>query len=192
MRKRIIPVLAALFILACPASAMAKGMVTANIPAALSGGADTSAVLRLESRDGDAKEEKITVKNGDTAYFKVPFECPGTYRFSVTRELPDKTDGAVYGSESYLVDVYVTEDQYGKLSADPVIYLEGNNVKKDACYYTDVPEKPESEGSSSDSHADPIKTGDETPVMSLVLTWISSLFVIIFSISRIRKREKDA
>ena len=70
MRKRIIPVLATLFILACPVSAMAKGMVTANIPAALSGGADTSAVLRLESHDGDAKEEKITVKNGDTAYMQ--------------------------------------------------------------------------------------------------------------------------
>lgn len=193
MRKQLLSMAAALFLILCPISVMAEGMVMAKIPVTLDGNAGTKASLHLENVGGNQVEKDLVVQDGDTGYFSIPFDCPGTYRFLVTREQEEKKEGYEYGSEEYYVDVYVTEDKDGKLSTDPIVYIKGKEEKKDACYYTDTKKDPDKPGSSSNAsgqkseRADPIQTGDGTPIAELVILCAISLTLFILSVRQKRK-----
>lgn len=121
--------------------------------------------LKLEMQDG--------MENG----FVVEFTAPGTYHYTV-RQTRGKTDDILYDDTVYAVDVYVTEDEKGKMTAEPVAYVKGSREKQEKVSFVnkrdaetrttekDAGDKGNSMADGKDSVNRAVKTDDASSVMS--------------------------
>lgn len=107
--------------------------VTAKIPVSCTGeNTDESFVYLLEGGHSEYEkvaEENLTLKDGEKGFFVIDYTYPGTYHYTIQQK--KGTDNATtYDGTVYNVDVYVTENESGVMSAEPVIYVKGSAEKK--------------------------------------------------------------
>lgn len=79
----------------------------------------------------------LELKNGTSDYFVIWYDYPGTYSYEITQTAGSATD-TTYDDAVYTVDVYVTEDEKGKLHTEPIIYKKGTTEKFDSASFTNV------------------------------------------------------
>ena len=120
----------------CPLPVLAAARVTAAIPATVrTEGADSAAICTVELTPLDnapaPAQCRLTVKNGDTAYFTgLDFDAPGDYRYRVA-ELKGSAANTSYDAGVYTVTVRVTSKKDGTLAAEIWAVRSGETAKAD-------------------------------------------------------------
>lgn len=153
------------------------------------------------SISGDGSEyasvlkDTLTLKNGDTGYFETEISYPGTYHYEITQDsCPYEYVKA--DDSKYEADVYVTEDESGKMEADTVVYKSGSNEKVDSCKFSNIsnskednknPAQTKDIGSSSRTA---VKTGDQSPIELLAAIAVISGIILIWLLVRLELRRK--
>lgn len=133
---RCMPLLILLFLFPSVVSAADKQkIVTVRIPVSCSCSADNTVeafevILSTDGADDMQEPLKLEMKNGEEGRFVLGFTSPGTYHYTV-RQATGKNESIQYDDTVYAVDVYVTEDADGEMSADPVAYVKGRKEKKE-------------------------------------------------------------
>lgn len=85
---------------------------------------------------------KLDLRSEEKGEFWILYTYPGTYHYTVSQA--KGTDAyTTYDDTIYKVDVYVTEQADGRLTAEPVLYREGANEKKEALTFTNIRKVPE-------------------------------------------------
>lgn len=126
--------------------------------------------------------DSLSLRDGETGSFSVLYTYPGTYHYTISQEKgTDKK--TTYDETVYKVDVYVTEDEDGRMSAEPVIYLNGSNEKKQSASFINV--------KKLDTNKTPgnVKTGDA----SNTAFWFATLGLstMLMGIMILRRKKKE-
>ena len=126
--------------------------------------------------------DSLSLRDGETGSFSVLYTYPGTYHYTISQEKgTDKK--TTYDETVYKVDVYVTEDEDGKMSAEPIVYLNGSSEKKQSAGFINV--------KKLDTNKTPgnVKTGDT----SNTAFWIaaSGLSAMLIGIMILRRKKED-
>lgn len=157
--------------------------VTAKIPVACVGeNCDEQFTYVLLADGGENQDDvvnsRFSLSDGDKDYFEIKFFCPNTYKYKVIQEKGSDKD-TTYDETVYDVDVYVTEDENGKMFSEVVVYAGENGEKNSECKFVNkkVVEAPETTSNNS-GVAGVVKTGDETQVELMVLCLVMSAFVL--------------
>lgn len=165
---RVFTCLAAVIILfgVVPVSA-AENTVGVKIPVVCEGeNTDEALSYHLNAETSDFQKvavDFLRLRDGETDCFSVLYTYPGTYHYTITQG--KGTDRkTTYDETAYMVDVYVTEDENGQLSAEPIIYLKGSNEKKESAKFKNIKKVEESKVTSN------VKTVEESKVTSNVKT----------------------
>lgn len=101
---------------------------TARIPVSCS--AEGIAEVFEVILSGEEHKLNLEMQDGMESGFVVEFTAPGTYHYTV-RQTRGKTDDILYDDTVYAVDVYVTGDEKGKMTAEPVAYVKGSREKQE-------------------------------------------------------------
>lgn len=101
---------------------------TARIPVSCS--AEGIAEVFEVILSGEEHKLNLEMQDGMESGFVVEFTAPGTYHYTV-RQTRGKTDDILYDDAVYAVDVYVTGDEKGKMTAEPVAYVKGSREKQE-------------------------------------------------------------
>lgn len=114
----------------------------------------------------------LQLKDGETDGFQISYDYPGTYHYIVQQNIGDNSNIS-YDETKYAVDVYVLENDNGKLYPEVVAYKSGDTRKIDTLYFQNVNTSPAA------SHTKNTKTNDKN--MS-VYFWmlLGSVLTIIF------------
>ena len=142
----------------------------------------------------------LTLKNGESGNFSITFKAPDTYRFTV-RQQAGSTTGASYDSTVYTVDVYVQEDDTGRMYSDIVAYTSGNTGKAAKLSFTNKPPEteqtgpsgknrtpgPSSDSTSGGGRSGNVQTGDTTPIFSVICIFATALISIIILFAVLKK-----
>lgn len=126
--------------------------------------------------------DSLSLRDGETGSFSVLYTYPGTYHYTISQEKgTDKK--TTYDETVYKVDVYVTEDEDGRMSAEPIVYLNGSSEKKQSAGFINV--------KKLDTNKTPgnVKTGDT----SNTAFWIaaSGLSAMLIGIMILRRKKED-
>lgn len=125
----------------------------------------------------------MSLRDGETGSFSVLYTYPGTYHYTISQEKgTDKK--TTYDETVYKVDVYVTEDEDGRMSTEPVIYLNGSSEKKQSASFINV--------KKLDTNKTPenVKTGDTSNTAFWFATLGLSAMLIGIMILRRKKEDK--
>lgn len=96
----------------------------------------------IETAYEQGQVTKLDLRSGEKGEFWILYTYPGTYHYTVSQA--KGTDAyTTYDDTIYKVDVYVTEQADGRLTAEPVLYREGAKEKKEALTYTNIRKVPE-------------------------------------------------
>ena len=126
--------------------------------------------------------DSLSLRDGETGRFSVLYTYPGTYHYTLSQEKgTDKK--TTYDETVYKVDVYVTEDEDGRMSAEPIIYLNGSNKKKPSAGFRNIKKL------DTDKTIGNVKTGDR----SNAAFWIaaSGLSTMLMGIMVLRKKKQE-
>lgn len=127
------------------------------------------------------ESDTLSLKDGEEGSFFIFYTYPGTYHYTVSQKegMDSRTS---YDGTVYTIDVYVTEDDTGIMSAEPVIYVRGEAEKKAKLEFVNEKEVSVEEKTS-------VRTGD-TAQTGL---WIAGLLVpAILIVTLAAKRERGA
>lgn len=125
--------------------------------------------------------DNLSLRDGETGSFSVLYTYPGTYHYTISQEKgTDKK--TTYDETVYNVDVYVTEDEDGKMSAEPVIYLNGSNGKKQSACFINTKELDTNKTTGN------VKTGDTSNTAFWFVTL--GLSTMLMGIMILRKKKK--
>ena len=162
----------------------AEKTVEAEIPVSCTGENTTESFsyhLKAETSEFQTlSADSLSLRDGETGSFSVLYTNPGTYHYTLSQE--KGTDRkTTYDETVYNVDVYVTEDEDGRMSAEPVIYLNGSSGKKQSAGFRNI-RKP-------DRTAGNVNTGDT----SSTAFWIaaSGLSTMLMGIMISRRKKED-
>lgn len=133
---------------------------------------------------------ELTIKDGQSDNFKVTYTVPGTYHYTVSQE-EGTDDKTTYDKNVYQVDVYVTVDNNNNMYAEPIIYIDGEKDKKEKLEFVNTREEETTPPSVNPPGGD-VKTGDEAPILQLVVVLMTSLLGITFTLLYIRKEKENA
>lgn len=164
--------------------------VTTQIPVScIAEGMQDTFCYYLEGDESGAERveaTKIYLRDGEKGVFVISYLEPGTYHYLVHQE--SGTDSkAIYDNTIYNVDVYVTAEENGTLSADPIIYKEGSTQKKAELEFINSKEKLMDSGKN-----DRPKTGDQGNTKGLIILMTVSALGIIRCLNMKRRRSSDA
>ena len=126
--------------------------------------------------------ESLSLRDGETGHFSVLYTYPGTYHYTLSQEKgTDKK--TTYDETVYKVDVYVTEDEDGRMSAEPVIYLNGSSGKKPSAGFRNIKKL------DTNKTTGKVKTGDR----SNTAFWIaaSGLSAMLMGIMILKRKKED-
>lgn len=143
----------------------------------------------------DIENSRFSLSDGGKDYFEIKFFCPNTYKYKVKQEKGSDKD-TTYDETVYDVDVYVTEDEKGKMFSEVVVYAGENGEKNSECKFVNkkVVEASETTPVSANNSgvAGVVKTGDETQVELMVLCLVMSAFVlsVIMLYSRLKRKDE--
>lgn len=126
--------------------------------------------------------DSLSLRDGETGRFSVLYTYPGTYHYTLSQEKgTDKK--TTYDETVYKVDVYVTEDEDGRMSAEPVIYLNGSSGKKQSAGFRNIKKL------DTDKTTGKVKTGDR----SNAAFWIAALGLsaMLMGIMILKRKKED-
>lgn len=187
-------------------------LVTARIPVSCSGKNTVEQFLyQLEGIQTEFETGQVTslsLIDGETGEFIVCYSKAGIYHYTVKQTVGTEKN-TEYDTTEYQVDVYVTSD--GTMHAEPIIYKKGEVQKYTACKFENIKtvetdeteQQTETEGTkennsgSSDSGTSTsggnisgnVKTGDDSPIATLIIIFLVSAGILTLLLSR---RKKDA
>lgn len=137
--------------------------------------------------------DNLSLRDGETGSFSVLYTYPGTYHYTISQEKgTDKK--TTYDETVYNVDVYVTEDEDGEMSAEPIIYLNGSNEKKQSASFINIKEL-DTIKTTGNVETDAIKTtgnvktGDTSNTAFWIVTLGLSATLMGIMILRMKKKE---
>ena len=201
MRKTKLILLSLMLSTIFPVSASAADNIVAKIPVTCEAknidGSFTYSISGDDSEYVSILKDTLKLQNGDTGYFETEISYPGTYHYEITQDsCPYEYVKA--DDSKYEADVYVTEDESGKMEADTVVYKSGSKEKVDSCKYSNIsnykeninenPAQTKDTGSSSKSA---VKTGDQNPIELLAAIAVISGIILIWLLVRLKlRREK--
>lgn len=164
----------------------AEKTVEAKIPVSCTGKNTTESFsyhLKAETSEFQTlSTESLSLRDGETGRFSVLYTYPGTYHYTLSQKKgTDKK--TTYDETVYKVDVYVTEDEDGRMSAEPVIYLNGSSGKKQSAGFINIKKL------DANKTTGKVKTGD----MSNTALWIaaSGLSAMLMGIMILIKKKED-
>ena len=88
-----------------------------------------------------------------------------------------------YDEPVYNVDVYVTEDEDGRMSAEPIIYLNGSNEKKQSAGFRNIKKL------DTDKTIGNVKTGDRSNAAFWIVA--SGLSTMLMGIMILKRKKED-
>ena len=186
-KLRLFTCLAAMLMLfsALPVCAAEK-IVEAKIPVSCTGENTTESFsyhLKAEASEFQTlAADSLSLRDGEIGIFSVLYTYPGTYHYTLSQEKgPDKK--TTYDETVYNVDVYVTEDEDCKMSAEPIIYLNGSNEKKQSAGFRNIRKLDTNKTTGN------VKTGDR----SNTAFWIaaSGLSAMLMGIVILKRKKED-
>lgn len=190
-------------LLAAPVYAAEAGCKV-QLPVACTGGDETFQFdLAYEEAQGQTVENgTLFLKSGESGYFVIAYDSPGTYYYTVSQKAGSDSR-TTYDKTVYQVEVWVTVNDDGILSAAPVIYAEGSQDKKAELKFVNSKQPaggkdPDSEpGSGSepgpDDEAGTVKTGAvKTGDTAQIGLWIAVMLAAAGALSAAfwKKRRK--
>ncbi len=164
------------------AAGTAEKSVTVSIPVSCEK-VDSEETFQYQIKGASSEYETITtaelkLKSGEKGYFQISYNYPGNYYYTV-RQMAGSDKKTTYDATEYQVDVCVTENEEGKLFAQPILYLKGEDEKKEKLAFKNTREiekvssgNPNTPEEKSDAKHK-VKTGD----MINLLLW--SVFLVI-------------
>ena len=161
----------------------AEKTVEAEIPVSCTGENTTESFsyhLKAETSEFQTlSADSLSLRDGETGSFSVLYTYPGTYHYTLSQKKgTDKK--TTYDETVYNVDVYVTEDEDGRMSAEPVIYLNGSSGKKQSAGFRNI--------RKLDKTAGNVNTGDTSGTAFWIVASGLSTMLMGIMISR-RKKE---
>lgn len=174
--------------------------VTASIPVKCKAknikGSFTYVLKPRENAEQTILVDRVTLKNGQSGEFKVKYTYCDTFHYTI--EQASSTNSKVEDNNTvYYADVYVMESDEGVLYAEPIIYVDGNNSKKESAVFSEHREKETDkkgneteQGQVTGQVSQEAKTGDTTPLLTYTLMLGASLLVIILVIA-LRKKVRS-
>lgn len=164
----------------------AEKTVEAKIPVSCTGENTTESFsyhLKAETSEFQTlSADSLSLRDGEIGIFSVFYTYPGTYHYTLSQEKgTDKK--TTYDETVYNVDVYVTEDEDGRMSAEPIIYLNGSNKKKQSAGFRNIKKLDTNKTTGN------VKTGD----MSNTALWIaaSGFSAMLMGIMILRRKKED-
>ena len=126
--------------------------------------------------------DSLSLRDGETGSFSVLYTYPGTYHYTISQE-KGTDEKTTYDETVYKVDVYVTEDEDGRMSAEPIIYLNGSSGKKPSAGFRNIKKL------DTDKTIGNVKTGDR----SNAAFWIaaSGFSTMLMGIMILRRKKED-
>lgn len=126
--------------------------------------------------------DSLSLRDGETGRFSILYTYPGTYHYTISQE-KGTDEKTTYDETVYNVDVYVTEDENGKMSAEPIIYLNGSNEKKQSAGFRNIKKLDTNKTTGN------VKTGDR----SNAAFWIaaSGFSAMLMGIMILRRKKED-
>lgn len=119
----------------------AEKTVEAKIPVSCTGKNTTESFsyhLKAEPSEFQTlAADSLSLRDGETGRFSVLYTYPGTYHYTLSQEKGTDKE-TTYDETVYKVDVYVTEDEDGRMSAEPIIYLNGSSGKKPSAGFRNI------------------------------------------------------
>lgn len=164
-------------------------------------------LVKIECEKDSPKPDSETkkLKDGDFDYFTIKADIPGIYKYKVF-EVPGNKDGVFYDDTVYNITIYVTntdkEDELvytmtvesSKTGAKPEkVEFKNRNASSERDVPEETPTGDNPAGGSSDSSvnkntgANSLVTGDNAPILVVIVICVISLFMIIFTIKKKRK-----
>lgn len=152
----------------------------------------------------------LSLKDGESGAFVITYTYPGTYRYTV-RQLEGSDSATTYDKTVYTVDVYVLENEDGRLSAEAVVYAGDSPEKKAELQFNNEkelppPDEPKDDSDDSDNPEKPAgpdnpgmilefltapQTGDgAAPLLWAALALLAALGAAALLILKKRKREE--
>lgn len=161
----------------------AEKTVKAEIPVSCTGENTTESFsyhLKAETSEFQTlSADSLSLRDGETGSFSVLYTYPGTYHYTLSQEKGTDRKTA-YDETVYNVDVYVTEDEDGRMSAEPVIYLNGSSGKKQSAGFRNIRKLDKTTGN--------VNTGDTSSTAFWIAASGLSTMLMGIMISR-RKKE---
>ena len=160
----------------------AEKTVEAKIPVSCTGENTTESFsyhLKAEPSEFQTlATDSLSLRDGETGRFSVLY----TYHYTISQE-KGTDEKTTYDETVYKVDVYVTEDEDGRMSAEPIIYLNGSNEKKPSAGFRNIKKL------DTDKTTGNVKTGDR----SNTTFWIaaSGFSTMLMGIMILRRKKED-
>ena len=135
----------------------------------------------------------LFLRAGETGSFSISYSYPGEYHLKAAQEA-GKDPYTVYDDAIYDITVYVTEDRDGKMTAEAVVYIEGQADKKAFLSFSNTRNVPKTSSmgarssgqNSKTTSAGSVKTGDLFHLAGWTAFAGISLLLYIFLILRKR------
>lgn len=155
-------------------------------------------VYRLEKMEDTSDDQYMmeqSLTNGETGTFTLTEYVPGTYSYKVSQR-KGKDSNTIYDENVYRVDVYVTENDQGVMSAEPILYKEGETGKKAELVFNNKKRQDTAKISSTTTTktgqtTKSVKTGDQTSILMHVLTAVLCACIIFLLLIGRRKEGED-
>lgn len=151
MIKKFLPLIfASVCLMATPVYAAES--VDAIVPVSCSAeGSAESFAVSIEGDSGfKASPERLELKNGESKTFTIPINLPGDYKYKIYQEKGTEKN-TKYDNNIYQAEVFVTEDENGKLNAETVVFTKGSSEKSAKCEFLNKVTKNENGGSQGGS-----------------------------------------
>lgn len=142
MVKNALPlILTSICLTATPVCAAEK--VNAVLPVTCTARESTEKFAVLIEGDSvyEASPSIVYLSDGDNKSFTVSIEMPGDYKYKIYQKKGNNKN-TDYDKTIYQAEVFVTEDDDGKLNADTVVFSNGSSEKSAACSFVNKVKSP--------------------------------------------------
>ena len=197
MKRHIIPLMfASICMTAMPVYAATP--VDAIVPVSCTAeGSTESFAVSIQGDSGfKASPERLELKDGESKDFTISINLPGDYKYKIYQEKGAEKN-TEYDSNVYQAEVFVTEDENGKLNADTVVFTNGSNEKSPKCEFVNKVTKEAESNQSKDfatskdiSTTKRVKTGVETNEFMYACIGLAGMIIAAVILRKNKKTSK--
>ena len=107
--------------------------------------------MSIEGDSGfKASPERLELRDGESKTFTIQINLPGDYKYKIYQEKGIEKN-MEYDNSVYQAEIFVTEDENGKLNAETVVFTKGSSEKSAKCEFVNKVTKNEDGGSQGGS-----------------------------------------